>query len=230
MGLSQGIDSGQGMTQNHPAIGIIGGTFDPIHIGHLGLAKSAKAALGLTSLCFLPTGNPWQKAHAVTPAEHRLAMLRIALAGWPNVVIDTQEMDRSQQQPAAPSYTIESLVHMRGRVGAQASLVLVIGSDQLQRFNTWHRWQEILSFCHLAVTQRERVPLTDLPEAVEALVNQRGAQRLPNEPCGSIVLFSMPPMPVSSTAVRKSLRNHEDVSGLVPDAVLNYINQHSLYQ
>ena len=218
----------RGMGQHQPTIGIIGGTFDPIHVGHLGLAKSAKAALGFTSLCFMPAGNPWQKTRAITPAVHRLAMLRIALEGWADVTIDSQEIDRSQNH--APSYTIESLIQMRKQVGPATSLVLVIGSDQLQRFDTWHRWQEILDFCHLAVTQRERVPLSDLPALVEVLVDKRGAQRLPTAPSGSIVLFSMPPMPISSTALRKSLQNNQDVSGLVPSAVLSYIKQHSLYQ
>ena len=218
------------MSQHEPIIGIIGGTFDPIHLGHLGLAKSAKAALALTSLCFMPTGNPWQKTRLVTAAKHRLAMLRLALDGWQDVSIDTQEIDRSEKDPSAPSYTIESLVQMRQRVDPRSSLVLVIGSDQMQRFDTWHRWQEILNFCHIAVTQRERVPLSNLPASIEALVNECGAQRLPNAPAGSIVLFSMPPMPVSSTALRNSLRNHQDVSGLVPADVLAYIKQHALYQ
>ena len=207
-------------------IGIIGGTFDPIHIGHLGLAKSAKAALGLASLRFLPSGNPWQKTREITPAAHRLDMLKIALEQWQDVQIDSQEIDRS----AAPSYTIDSLAHMRKQLGDTVALVLVIGSDQLQRFNTWHRWLEILDYCHLAVTQRERVPLTGLPEPVEALVNDHGAARLPDRGAGSIVFFSMPPMPVSSTALRLSLQNNQDVSALVPEGVLNYIKQHSLYK
>ena len=215
-------------------IGIIGGTFDPIHIGHLSLAKSAKAAFALGSLRFLPSGNPWQKTREITPAAHRLAMLKIALEQWQDVQIDTQEIDRNTTdngaKSAAPSYTIDSLAHMRKQLGDTVALVLVIGSDQLQRFNTWHRWLEILDYCHLAVTQRERVPLTGLPEPVEALVNHHGAARLPDSGAGSIVFFSMPPMPVSSTALRLSLQNNQDVSALVPEGVLNYIKQHSLYK
>ena len=211
-------------------IGLIGGTFDPIHIGHLGLAKSAKAALDLDILRFLPSGNPWQKTRTITPAVHRLAMLRLAIAKWQDVQIDTQEIDRSAVTDAPPSYTIDSLVQIRGQLGDDAALVLVIGSDQLQRFNTWHRWLEILDYCHLAVTQRERVPLGGLPSPVDALVNRHGAQRLSDQAAGSIVFFSMPPMPVSSTALRLSIQNNQDVSALVPANVLDYIKQQSLYQ
>jgi nicotinate-nucleotide adenylyltransferase len=225
------------MTDLHTT-GVLGGTFDPIHIGHLTLARSALSFLPLDHLLILPTGMPWQKQRLVTPANHRLAMLNIAFNDWAKVSIDPLETEL-----ATPSYSYESLKTLRQRLGPDERIVMILGSDQFQNLQSWHRWQELLNLAHIAVTQRERVSLSNLPPAIDEFLSRYGVQQLPQTPNGSIVLFSMPPVAVSSTVLRKQLSSidldqsqgnasnplRDAASFLLPPGVLHYINQHRLY-
>jgi nicotinate-nucleotide adenylyltransferase len=221
----------------HPRsrIGLLGGSFNPVHVGHLAIGRAAADALALDRMIVIPTGNSWQKSgmkHAQVDGRHRLAMLELAvsaLAGesasrckW---TVDDIEVKRD-----GPSYTVDTLRLLRERFGPSASLVLVLGSDQLRNLETWHRWQELLDQAHIAATQRERVPLSGLPAAVDRLVEERGRQTLPDEPAGSVVFFQMPPIAVSATALRKQLARGEYPRDLLPPGVADYIRQHRLYQ
>jgi nicotinate-nucleotide adenylyltransferase len=208
-------------------IGLLGGTFDPPHIGHLALARSARDALALQEVRFLPTGQSWQKPSGRTPAAHRMAMVTCALEGLDpaeGLRVDDREVRRS-----GPSYTVDTLGELRAELGEHPALVLIIGSDQLHNLASWHRWQDLFRFAHVAVTQRERVPLTGLPEPVQQALEARGCEALPDAPAGSIVFFRMPAVPVSATVLRDHLARGEAVSGLTPPAVLDYIAAHSLY-
>jgi nicotinate-nucleotide adenylyltransferase len=221
---------------NLARLGLLGGTFDPIHIGHLALARTAIDALHLDQLMFIPSGQPWQKTRTITPAKHRLQMLNLALAPWLSANNNGQALmgiDALETRREGPSYTIDTLIEIsqRDENGAKSnnSLILVLGSDQFRNLATWHRWEELLNYCHIAVTQRETISLSDLPEPVEQLLQRHGCQTLPEKTAGSIVFFSMPPVAVSSTALRRSLQLHEDVTTLVPPTVLQYIQQNKLY-
>lgn len=205
-------------------IGILGGTFDPIHVGHLALARTARAALALDEVRFVPTGASWQKDTVAADAAQRLQMVRLALAGEPGCAADDRETRR-----AGPSYTVDTLAELRAELGPEPALVLLLGSDQLRNLHTWHRWRELLVFSHIACTQRERVGLAQLPAEIEALLQAHGREALPDAPAGALVLFSMPPVPVSSTALRAQLARGERPDGLVPPAVLEYIETHRLY-
>ena len=205
-------------------IGVLGGTFDPPHVGHLALARAAREALGLDALRLIPTGASWQKRGVVASAAQRAAMLQAGFAGEPDMTVDTRELAR-----AGPSYTADTLAELRAELGPEAALILVLGSDQLRNLATWHRWESLIGLAHLACTQRERVSLSALPEPVERLVQSHGRQRLADAPAGSIVFFSMPPVPVSSTALRAALARGEDPAELVAPAVLHYIEAHRLY-
>ena len=210
------------------SIGIVGGTFDPPHVGHLALARSARDALGLDEVRLMPTGQSWQKASTGASSAQRLAMVRLALKG-----LDPAERlladDREALQDG-PTYTVDTLTGMRAAFGPDASIVLVLGSDQLHNLPTWSRWQTLFELAHLAVTQRERVSLQGLPEAVEAEVSRRGADALPDAPAGGIVFFRMPAVAVSATALRAQLARGERPDGLSPPAVLDYIDSHRLYR
>ena len=215
------------MTQQLPArrrIGILGGTFDPIHVGHLALARSARAALSLDEVRLIPTGASWQKDRVVADAAQRLEMVRLAVAGDAGLLADDRETRRD-----GPSYTVDTLAELRAELGPEPALVLLLGSDQLHNLPTWHRWRELVSLAHLACTQRERVPLQDLPAEVEELLRTHGRQALPDAPAGAVVLFSMPPVPVSSTALRAQLARGDRPVGLLPPAVLEYIELQKLY-
>jgi nicotinate-nucleotide adenylyltransferase len=124
-------------------IGILGGTFDPVHNAHLALARAALEHLKLERILWLPTGAPKYRAPAKTPARHRVAMLRIALAGEPRYAIDERELD-----PAHSGYTVDTLRSLGGRP------VLLLGADQYAKFEAWHRWREVLELATLAVCAR----------------------------------------------------------------------------
>ena len=152
-------------------IGVLGGTFDPIHVGHLALARSACVAFSLDEMRLMPSGAPWQKRGVVASAQQRLEMLRLAIAGDPRLRADSREVERS-----GPTYTVDTLAELRTELGPDVALILILGSDQLRNLASWHRWRELLEHAHLACTQREQVSLADLPEAVEQLVSRHGAQ------------------------------------------------------
>lgn len=213
------------MSRARRRVGILGGTFDPIHVGHLALARSAQVALGFDEIRFLPTGISWQKSDTATPAEHRLEMVRLAIAGRPGFAIDDREVRRSGN-----SYTVDTLDELRAELGPEPMLVLLLGSDQLRNLATWHRYPELLRNAHIAVTRRERVSLARLPQAVEQLVQAHGCDALPDEPAGSIVFFGMPFVPVSATQLREQLLGGDRPAELLPRPVLDYIERHGLYR
>lgn len=206
-------------------IGVLGGTFDPIHVGHLALARSAQVALGFDEIRFLPTGISWQKSETQTSAQDRLAMVRLAIAGRPGFVADDREVQRGGN-----SYTVDTLQEMRVELGAETALILLLGSDQLRNLATWRRYRELLDHAHIAVTRRERVSLARLPAAVEQLVSEHGRDALPDTPSGSIVFFGMPFVPVSATRLRDQLLTGDRPADLLPRPVLDYIDQHGLYR
>ena len=206
-------------------IGLLGGTFDPVHVGHLALARAAREALQLDELRFIPTGRSWQKGGAGVDAAARLEMVRLALASAPAFVVD----DREVRRPGA-SFTIDTLIELRAELGAEPALVLVLGSDQLRNLATWHRYDELLRHAHVAVTQRGAHPIDGLDARVEALLAAHGRDALPDAPAGAIVFFRMPPVPVSGTALRERLARGERPAELLPPGVLDYIERHRLYR
>jgi len=209
-------------------IGILGGTFDPVHVGHIALARSARDALALHEVRFVPTGQSWQKNTSAASAGQRLAMVRLALAGLPDrggFVADDREVRRD-----GPSYTVDTLESLRDELGGEAMLVLIVGSDQFRNLASWRQWQRLFELAHVAATRRERIGLEDLPAALEAELAARGRDALPDEPAGSIVFFGMPPVPVSATSLRDQLSRGDRPAELLPRAVLDYIESHSLYR
>ncbi|MCS7100073.1 MAG: nicotinate (nicotinamide) nucleotide adenylyltransferase [Burkholderiaceae bacterium] len=210
------------------AIGLLGGSFDPVHVGHLMLARAARDALDLAQLRFVPAGQPWQKATLVAPAEHRLRMLQLAIDGEPRFFIDRIELDRP-----GPSYTIDTLRALRAQL-ADTPLVLVIGADQMQRFDTWREWREIPRYAHLAVARRNDAVLT-LTWPLAEFYNAHWAPRLPDAPAGSVLDLPMPPSDASATEIRALLKQppaaarDARLAQLLPPAVLDYIRVHHLY-
>ena len=206
-------------------IGLLGGTFDPVHVGHLALARAARDALRLDEIRFVPTGRSWQKDAASATAEQRLEMLRRAIAGTPGWSVDDREVRRS-----GPSYTVDTLAGLRAEVGPHDALVLIVGSDQLRNLASWHRYRELLDFAHVAATRRGPHRLADFDPQVEALVAAHGCDALPDTPAGAIVFFRMPPVPVSATELRAALARGEHPVELLPVPVLDYIALHNLYR
>jgi nicotinate-nucleotide adenylyltransferase len=233
------------------AIGLLGGTFDPIHAGHLQLARDALAALPLAQLRLMPAGQPWQKT-GVTAGVDRARMVELALAVEPaavraRLVLDARELDRP-----GPTYTVDTLEQVRAELGAHRPIVLVMGGDQFERLATWHAWQRIPLLAHLAVARRDAAPL-QLAGAVAALhARARGVPRdLLGTPAGRVVEFAMTPSEATATGIRhalaaRALRQGADapapgantaaatpgtsrLAEWVPAPVLDYIRDHHLY-
>lgn len=210
-------------------IGLLGGSFDPIHVGHLALARAAQQGLALDGIVFMPTGQSWQKTHQRTAPRHRLAMTRIAIgnAARPQ---DQWRVDDREVLRDGPTYTIDTLIELRAELTASTAIVLLMGSDQLRNLATWHRYEELLSYCHIAATRREQIALADFPAPVEALLATHGRDALSNHPSGNIVFFRMPAVPVSSTRLRAGLAAGESFPELLPQGVETYIDEHTLYR
>ncbi len=217
-------------------IGVLGGTFDPVHAGHRQLAHDAQQELGLAQLRLLPAGRPWQKG-AVTAAYHRVAMLALALqeekrrdatgtqnAGW---VLDTREAERD-----GPSYTVDTLRQMRTELGREVPLVWIMGFDQLERLDTWREWRSIADLAHIAYAQRAGVR-SELRGALGDFVGQRraSAAALATQPAGSIVEFPMRAVDCSSSRIRAALAvgDRAGAEPFLAPSVLDYIQTHQLY-
>jgi nicotinate-nucleotide adenylyltransferase len=191
-------------------IGLLGGSFDPPHLAHRALGDLALAHLGLDQLRWLPAGQPWQKAARTLAARaHRVAMLRLLLAGEPRFAIDERELDR-----AGPTYTIDTVREFLAEYPG-AELLLVIGQDQYGRFDTWREWRELLQRVTLAVAGRDGAAPAP-PPALAAEPHR-------------VVALPLPAMPVSSTAARAAAGRGLRVDALVGPAVAGYIAQHRVY-
>jgi nicotinate-nucleotide adenylyltransferase len=212
-----------------PVIGLLGGSFDPIHAGHLQLARDALAHLPLDEVRFLPAAQPWQKDR-VTDAAHRAHMIELAIAREPRWVLDMHEIERG-----GTTYTVDTLRALRAGPWPEASLVLIMGSDQFERFDTWRDWQAIADLVHLAVARRAGVA-PRLAPALAAFFGPRhcGPAELAHRPAGGFVEFRMTPVDASATEVRRLLAAgaadaDRRLAELVPAPVLDYIRAHHLY-
>jgi nicotinate-nucleotide adenylyltransferase len=189
-------------------VGLLGGSFDPVHRAHVALAYAALHSLQLQQVRWVPAGQPWQKAPGITAAHHRLAMLQMALANEPRFVLDSTEIERQ-----GPSYTLDT-VRALCAAHPRVQWFLIIGQDQYTNLHTWHGWQELLQSVVLAVANRPGATQTVHPSVL----------RQPHQ------VVSLPLMDVSATDVRARVAAGQDISALVPPEVARYIESHQLYR
>jgi nicotinate-nucleotide adenylyltransferase len=196
-----------------PRMGIFGGSFDPVHNAHVALARIALDHLQLDELRWVPAGQPWQKARRLADAQHRAAMVQLAIAGEPRFKLERCELDR-----ADASYTLDTVRVLQSRT-PHAQWFLVLGQDQYANLHTWHGWRELLDRVTLAVAARAG----DEPQASAELAT------VPHR----VTKLPMPPMPESATEVRRRLLQRgsaaQAVADMVPATVARYIDQHRLY-
>jgi len=205
---------------------LFGGTFDPVHLGHLHAARSVCGALGCSRIHLLLSAFPGHREAPAAAVEHRWRMLEIACARDPRLVPDDREVRRARRL-ARPSYTVETLEEIRSEM-PEEPLFWVIGSDAFRGLPEWHRWQEVLDLAHLVVLRRPGVPLL-LAGPLAVLSDERRVPGVPEGAAGKILYLDVPMRAVSATAARAALAAGAPTDGLLPAAVRTYINQHHLY-
>lgn len=199
-------------------IGILGGTFDPPHLGHLLIAETARVALDLESVMFVPAGEPWLKSgQRITPAEHRLRMVSLAVADNPDFCVSDCEIRRT-----GATYTVDTLRELRCGFAPDTQLYFIVGSDVLEQFHRWQEPEAILDLCRLAVIERPGGPAQGIntledrfPEAVTS---------------GAVVSVAGPRVDFSASELRRVLAAGQSTRYQIPDAVADYIAEHRLYE
>jgi nicotinate-nucleotide adenylyltransferase len=211
------------------ALGILGGTFDPVHNGHIGLAEDVRRALALREVRLVPAGDPPHRGGPVASGRDRVAMLRLAAAEHPGLAVDAREVARPGK-----SYTVLTLDELRHEAPLRP-LLLIVGADAFLGFPTWHRWRELFTLAHVVVAARPGVELVPTGELAAEWKSRHVDKPDPLflKPAGSIYQQAIAPQPISATAIRAELvrgaAGREAVRRLLPPAVLRYIDQHGLY-
>jgi nicotinate-nucleotide adenylyltransferase len=208
-------------------IGILGGTFNPIHFGHLRIAQEIAEAASLSQIKFIPSANPPHKAPPQVSAQQRAEMVQLAIQDNPLFSLDTRELARS-----GPSYTIDTLRSLRDEY-RDAAFCLIIGTDAFANLDQWHAWQSILSDCHLILVPRPNHNAQPLNQTLANLLKQRGTQefeQLRLQRNGCIIQQSVTALDISSSQIRSSIAQKKSPIYLSPSSVLKYIQHHQLYQ
>ena len=196
-------------------IGVLGGTFDPVHNGHLIVAEEAKTRLNLVEIIFVPAGQPWLKAaKPISPAEHRLQMLRLAIADKPYFKLSTIEIERT-----GPSYTIDTITELRDKFGSEDELFFILGWDSLAELPQWREPSRLIKMCYLVAVPRPGYPRPKL-KTLEVII--RGLSQ-------RVMLMKKPEIDISASAIRERVARGLSIRHLVPEPVNRYIKEHRLY-
>ena len=213
------------------AIGLFGGTFDPIHFAHLRLAEEIAESFALAQVRLIPAAIPPHRGQPAASPEHRLAMTQLAIEGNDRFVVDDRELGRT-----GPSYTVDTLTQTRSEAGEQP-LCLMMGADAFTALTTWHRWEDLFDLAHIIIARRPGYPLEQLASSLPAPLRKQYEQRLNPEPAtfqhapaGGLFTHELTALDVSATAVRKLIREGASLRYLLPDAVIAYIDTHGLYR
>ena len=196
-------------------IGVLGGTFDPIHLGHLIVAEEVKARLDLAEILFVPAGQPWLKMSSpILAAEHRVQMLRLALGGKPYFKLSTMEIER-----AGPSYTVDTIAELKGQLGAGDRLFFILGWDNLAQLPQWQEPARLVDLCRLVAVPRVGYPAPDL-DSLEAVIP--GLSQ-------ATILLDTPHIDITASAIRDRAAQGLSIRHLVPEPVERYIREKGLY-
>ena len=206
------------------ALGLLGGAFDPVHIGHLRGAIAVREHLGLDRVDFLPAAQSPLKDAATVAAADRLAMLEAAVQDQPGLGVDARELGRE-----GPSYTVDTLIELRREVGQARPLIWIVGTDILPALPKWSRWQQLLELAHLVILAR---PGADSPPpAVTQWLDQHRTDQnaLLALPAGGVMTLDQPALDIASSDIRALLAAGRDPRFLLPDVVMEYIERHKLF-
>jgi len=209
-------------------IGILGGTFDPIHFGHIHLANSTLNELALAIIHFIPCYNPPHRNKPIATPQHRLAMLKIALQKYPQLIIDTREITRQ-----GTSYMIDTLISLRKELPL-TPLCLIMGIDAFTHLTSWHKWQKLLDYCHIIVANRPdssyntTQKISDRINTLLQRTQTTNPQDLVINLAGKIFFITIIPRAISATNIRKQLKQQQKPAD-IPENVYQYIIKHGVY-
>ncbi|MDO8811422.1 MAG: nicotinate-nucleotide adenylyltransferase [Gallionella sp.] len=212
-------------------VGIFGGTFDPVHYGHLRLAEEMLELANLRQIRFIPTGTPPHRAAPQVSAQHRSAMVQLAIADQPAFMLDEREVKRT-----TPCYTVDTLRELRADLGAAQPLCLLMGGDAFLQLHTWHEWEQLFKLAHIVVGYRPGFTIDERIHSATAELQQHYQQRLciaddlSRHPSGGIAELAIPKLEISATDIRRRVAEKRTIRYLLPNAVANYIHQHHLYK
>ncbi len=196
-------------------IGILGGTFDPIHVGHLVVAEEVRARLNLDEVLFIPAGQPWLKADTpISEAERRVQMVRLAIAEKPYFKLSTIEVERD-----GPSYTVDTITELQAQLGVGSRLLFILGWENLAQLPQWREPVRLIKMCRLVAVPRVGCPIPDLGslEAIIPGLSQR------------VIILDKPEVDISASVIRQRVAQGLSIRYLVPEAVAEYIKQNKLY-
>ncbi len=210
--------------------GLLGGTFNPIHFGHLRMAQELAVLLQLNEVRFIASANPPHKTAPEVSAEHRAEMVKIAIADNSLFKFDDRELSRK-----GASYTIDTLISLREELGTKTAICLFMGSDAFIQLDTWHRWQELLNYCHIVLVQRPNLSPEHpkLPEVLEVMLHEHYTENsldFATKSAGLIHMQKITALDISSTKIREMFKNGEMPHYLMPEKLIDYIKQHQLYK
>ncbi|MGD8566560.1 MAG: nicotinate-nucleotide adenylyltransferase [Gammaproteobacteria bacterium] len=213
-------------------IGVFGGTFNPVHWGHIRTALEIKKALSMDELLMVPAGIPPHRDAPDVDAQVRLAMLQAAVADYPELQVDERELKRE-----GPSYTVDTLQSLREEKGDDISLCLCVGADAFIQLDTWHDWKKLFRLAHIIVVHRPGWPVDALMQRINGDLKSIVGNSLVSQPAllrqqsrGLVLLQKVTNLDISSSAIRQRLARGESVAQWVPPAVLEIIEQQHLYQ
>lgn len=219
------------MHQAKSPVGVFGGTFDPIHYGHLRIAEELAEAAGLAHLHLIPTGSPPHRDTPAVSAEQRLEMARLAVGRHPVLQVDEREVKR-----CGHCYTVDTLTELRAEYGPHTPLLLLTGTDAFLGLHSWSRWQQLFELAHIVVAQRPGFAQDDWEARMSELLHQQFRQRrqadigaLRQAPAGGIALLTVTQLEISATALRQMFRSGKSPRYLLPDAVIDFIRSQKLY-
>ncbi len=213
---------------NLSPIGILGGTFDPIHYGHLRMAEELAGWLALDQVRFIPASQPPHRSQPRTGVRHRVEMARLAIAGNARFTLDAREAERE-----GTSYTEETLTSLRQELGPDLPLWLFMGADAFLGLNTWKNWQQLFALTNIAVAHRPGYRLAQadaLADDLRAVLQQHQVREAaPNRAAGQIILRPVSQLDISATAIRNAIREGKSPRYLLPEPALDYIHANHLY-
>ena len=207
------------------AIGIFGGTFDPVHFGHLRAASEVKEMLGLSEFRLLPAGSPPHRRSTYASGLHRLAMLRLAVADHPDLLVDDREVRR-----LGASYMVDTLRDIREGEGDRP-LILMVGQDAANQLDSWHQWRQLFELAHLVIMTRPKSRHDYAAELAADIDSRTVSENAPlfNQPTGLVRYLEVTQLAISSTDIRRQIHHGGSPRFLLPDRILGYIDYHQLY-